>query len=114
MILYNIGVDEITSYLKNTKYKKILIITGNNSYFKSGASAIFKKIINNKITHFYFKNSYFPEIKELKKIVKLSDKIKTDLILAIGGGAVIDYAKIVSCTEYKEITFKKIFRKSKL
>jgi len=109
MILDNIGIDEMTRYLKNTKYKKILIITGNNSYFKSGASAIFKKIINNKITHFYFKNSYFPEIKELKKIVKLSDKIKPDLILAIGGGAVIDYAKIVSCIEYKEITFKKIF-----
>ena len=30
MILDNIGVDEITSYLKNTKYKKILIITGIN------------------------------------------------------------------------------------
>ena len=34
MILDNIGIDEMTRYLKNTKYKKILIITGNNSYFK--------------------------------------------------------------------------------
>ena len=42
MILDNIGIDEMTRYLKNTKYKKILIITGNNSYFKSGASAILK------------------------------------------------------------------------
>ncbi len=109
MKVNDIGFNFLEKFLKKNKYNNIFIITGNNSFFKSGAAIAIKKMINGKNVHFYFKECYFPEIKELKKIVKLLDKIKPDLILAIGGGAVIDYAKIVSCTNYKEITFKNIF-----
>ena len=40
--------------------------------------------------------------------MNFANKFQPDLILAVGGGAVIDYSKIVSCTEYSEISFKKI------
>ena len=38
----------------------------------------------------------------------LFNKIKPDIILAIGGGTVIDYAKVACCTDLKQLTFKKI------
>ena len=39
------GIQDLYGYLKNKKYKKILIITGKNSYFKSGAHITLKSII---------------------------------------------------------------------
>ena len=41
------------------------------------------------------KNKY-PEIKELKKIILYTRRIKPDLIIAVGGGSVIDYAKMAN------------------
>lgn len=84
---------ELEKLLKNFKEKKIFIITGKKSYFKSGASTILKKNINKINTFFYFKKSYLPVLEELKKIIHEINKFKPDLIIAIGGGAVLDYAK---------------------
>ncbi len=100
---------ELNKFLLKKKYKKILIITGKNSFFKSGAARIIGKILELKKTKFFFKKSYIPEIKELKKIVFVANKFKPDLILALGGGAVIDYSKVVSCVNLQEINFRNIF-----
>ena len=108
-MILNDGKNELNRYLKNKKFKKILILSGKNSYYKSGASDILDSITKDKKIKFFFKKNYIPDIKELRIIINLTDKFKPDLILAIGGGAVIDYAKIVSCTDYNEISFKKIF-----
>ena len=108
-MILNDGKEDLTRYLENKKFKKIFILSGKNSYYKSGANKILNPKIKNKETKFFFKKNYIPSIDELKDIVKLTDIFKPDLILAVGGGTVIDYAKIVSCTDYKEISFKKIF-----
>ena len=47
-------------------------------------------------TFIYFKKNYLPELEELKKIIQLMDNIKPDIIIAIGGGCVMDLAKISS------------------
>ena len=83
------------TYIKNKSFKKIFIITGKNSFIKSGAKQLIGKNILKRIKIFYKKN-LIPEINELKKIAILVRDYKPDLIVAIGGGAVIDYAKIVS------------------
>lgn len=108
-MIFNDGKKELMRYLKNKKFKKILILSGKNSYYKSGAYKILNSKTKDKEIKIFFKKSYIPNINELKIIVRLTDNFKPDLILAVGGGTVIDYAKIVSCTNYKEISFKKIF-----
>ena len=85
--------------------KKIFIISGKNSFFKSGAKKFFLKKIKKDNSIFYFKKSKNPEIKELIKISKKISKFKPEIILGIGGGAVIDYVKLAS-TRYK-ISYKK-------
>ena len=107
-MMLNDGKNEINRLLKNNRFKKILIISGKNSYYKSGAFKIINTLIKDKEVRFYFKKNYVPKTDELKIIVKFTENFKPDLILAVGGGTVIDYAKIVSCTDYKEISIKKI------
>ncbi len=93
--------NDLYRFFKLKKFKKIFIITGLNSYKKSGAKKILGEILDKKISFFYFKKNFYPEIKELKKIIFQLNKFKPDLILAVGGGSVIDYAKMAS------ILFKK-------
>ncbi len=85
---------EIKKFINQKKYKKFFIITGFNSYYKSGASKYFEKIFRNKKVKIYFKKNNIPEVRELYKIIKDLNKFKPDLIIAIGGGSVLDYAKL--------------------
>lgn len=87
---------DLMKFLNQKKFLKIFVITGRNSFFKSGANNLIKNISKNKIIKFYFKKSHYPEINELKKIISEIDIFSPDLLLAIGGGAVIDYAKMAN------------------
>ena len=93
---YITSKENLLKFLDDKNFKKILIITGNNSYKKSGAEKLFQKIVVKNQINFYFKKSFLPNIHELKRIYLYYKKINPDLIIAIGGGAVLDYAKIVN------------------
>ena len=77
-------------------FKKILVISGEKSYFASGANKLIKKTLKDKETYLLLKKNKYPEIKELKKIILYTRRIKPDLIIAVGGGSVIDYAKMAN------------------
>jgi alcohol dehydrogenase class IV len=109
-------LDGFFKFLKRNESKKIFIITGKNSFSKSGA----KKLLNlnsKKKLGIYYKKNLYPEISELKKIFFEVKKFNPKIIFAIGGGSVIDYAKIVSVLdnskEIKKIIVKKRLRKKK-
>tara|TARA_B100000886_G_scaffold276455_1_gene200402 strand:+ start:6147 stop:7250 length:1104 start_codon:yes stop_codon:yes gene_type:complete len=80
----------ILNFLKKNSKKKILIITGKKSFFGSKANKIFQKY---KVI---FKSKSYPEIEELKSIYFKVKKFSPDIVIAVGGGSVLDYAKIVS------------------
>ena len=98
----------LENFIQNKKFKKIFILTGKKSYILSGAKNIFKNLLKSKIIYFYYKTSPYPEIKELKKIIISLRKFSPDLIMAIGGGSVLDYAKMANAIEIKEDLEKKI------
>ena len=96
---YSSTPDDLIFFIKKQKYKKIFILCGKKSYTKSGADKIINKIINKKNVKFFFKNSSFPDFNELKNISISIKSFSPDLIIAIGGGSVIDYAKIANVIE---------------
>ncbi len=88
-------MEDFNKIIKKEKFKKIFILSGKNSFYKSKADTFFK-FPKKKILKFFFKKSKLPELNELIIIIKEIEKFNPNLILAIGGGAVIDYAKIAS------------------
>ncbi len=98
--------NDIKTFLEKEKFENIFIITGKNSYYKSGASKIFDNLLSNKKTKFYFKKESVPEFEELKKIINIIRENKPNLIIAIGGGAVIDYAKIANILSIQNVNEK--------
>ena len=102
----NLG--DLENFLKAKNIKNVFIISGLNSYVKSGAKKIMKKFLLNKKTKFFFKKSALPEINELKRIINSIKDFSPDLIIAIGGGSVIDYAKIANSLELSKNVEQKI------
>ncbi len=80
----------------NKTVNKIFFISGRSSFFKTGADKLFENKFEDKQKFLYLKKSYFPNFDELKEIIHLKEKINPDLIIAVGGGCVMDYSKIVS------------------
>ena len=90
----NNSIIDLEKIINQSIFKKFLIISGKKSYNNSGAKNLIKKILKDKEVYLFLKRSPYPEINELKKIILHIERVKPDLIIAIGGGSVIDYAKI--------------------
>lgn len=88
-------INDFNKLIQKEKFKKIFIISGKNSFYKSSANTFFR-FPKKKILKIFFKKSKLPEFNELNIILKEIKIFNPDIILAIGGGAVIDYAKIAS------------------
>ncbi|CAO6124203.1 EutG Alcohol dehydrogenase, class IV [Candidatus Pelagibacterales bacterium] len=88
--------NKLNLFMKKRKIKNILVITGQKSFNFTG----FKKLeiyrkFKSKMTILYKKNE-IPEIQELEYLIKKINIINPDLIIALGGGCVIDYAKLAN------------------
>ncbi len=88
--------DGLKFFTKNKKFEKVLIIAGKKSFKSSGAEKLINKYFKQKKLSFFFKISKYPDFAELKKILLTIKKDLPNLIIAIGGGSVLDYAKIAN------------------
>jgi len=96
------STNDIKDFLYDKNFKKIFILCGKNSFLKSGAKKFIEESLTKKEIRYLYKISNFPTLDELIKIIKNIREFKPDLILAIGGGAIIDYAKIANLIELKD------------
>ena len=108
--------EDVLKFVNDKSFKKIFVLCGKKSFVNSGAENLLKKIKNSEVELSY-KKSEIPILEELIEIIKEIQNFKPDLFLAIGGGAVIDYAKIVNVVDIREdlaeliINYKYLFNK---
>ena len=93
------SIDDVTKFLNDKSFKKIFLLCGKNSFVNSGAENLFNRNIDKNNIKLFFKISKIPNLDELIGIIKEIKIFKPDLILAIGGGAIIDYAKIANLVD---------------
>ena len=93
--------EDIKKFINDKGFNKIFILCGKKSFVISGANNLFKKFISDKEVKFFYKNSELPILEELIKIINEIKRFKPDLILAVGGGTVIDYAKIANVVDVR-------------
>jgi alcohol dehydrogenase class IV len=90
------NLKEFKNLVIKSYYNRVLIVSGKKSFHLSGAKKIIKKIFEKVKKSFYFKKSNLPEVNELKDLIILINNFKPNLIIAIGGGGVMDLAKIAN------------------
>ena len=95
--------NDFKKFIEKKNFKKIFILSGKKSFFLSGANKMFDNRNFSKDLKFFFKKSYYPDYNELIKIILELDDFKPDLFLAIGGGSVIDYAKIANIVKRSDL-----------
>ena len=95
------SIEDVLKFINDKSFKKIFVLCGKKSFVNSGAENLLKKIKNSEVKLSY-KKSEIPILEELIEIIKEIQNFKPDLFLAIGGGAVIDYAKIVNVVDIRE------------
>ena len=93
--------EDIKKFVDDKSFNKIFILCGKKSFVTSGAENLFKKLINDKEIKLFYKNSELPILEELIDIINEIKKFKPDLILGVGGGAVIDYAKMANVVDVR-------------
>ena len=94
--------EDIKKFISDKSFKKIFVLCGKKSFVTSGANNLFKKIIIDKQIKLFYKKLDFPTLEELIDIIYEIKNFKPDLILAVGGGAVIDYAIIANVVDVRE------------
>ena len=94
-------IEDLKKFIDDKSFKKIFILCGKKSFITSGAENFFKKDIKQKEIKFFYKNSDLPILEELIEIIKDIRNFEPNLILAVGGGAVIDYAKIANVVDIR-------------
>lgn len=87
---------DLKKILNKARYNKILIITGKNSFVKSGAKKIILNFLKKKKIKIFYKKLKIPDLRELKKAIKLIKVFRPNLIVSIGGGATLDLSKIAN------------------
>lgn len=93
------SIEDIKKFINDKSFKKIFVLCGKKSFITSGAEEFFKIQLKNKEIQIFKKNSELPVLEELINIIKMIRDFKPSLIIAVGGGAVIDYAKIANVVE---------------
>jgi len=86
----------ISGILAKHDAKKILLVTGKKSFENSGSKDRLSYHLKNFTVERFCEFEVNPNIKDVKTGVDIIKKFEPDIIIAIGGGSVIDIAKLIN------------------
>jgi len=89
-------INQCKKVLKNFAGENILLVTGKTSYSRSKAKESLGNILSNYNVTVFNDFGSDPKIEDIKLGIDLFKKNKIDIVIAIGGGSVIDTAKLIN------------------
>jgi len=90
------ATERLRKFLEGNKIRRIFLVTGGKSYITSGAEQMFRKILASYKVSKFSDFDVNPKLKDVEKGIGIFGKKKFDAIIAIGGGSVIDMAKLIN------------------
>ena len=89
------SINDITKIVYHYNPKSILLVTGKSSYVKSGSQLGINKALKDVNLIHFNEFSVNPKLEEALIGAKIAAENNIDLIISVGGGSVIDMAKII-------------------
>ena len=90
------SLKNIKKIISDLDAKKILLVTGKGSYKKSGSEEKLIQYLGDAIIKRFYDFEPNPNIKDVLVGINIISSFKPDLVIAIGGGSVIDIAKLIN------------------
>ena len=90
------SLKNIKKIISDLDAKKILLVTGKGSYKKSGSEEKLIQYLGDAVIKRFFDFEPNPNIKDVLVGINIISSFKPDLVIAIGGGSVIDIAKLIN------------------
>lgn len=98
----NGSIKKLEEIFNQISCQKIFLVTSRNSFEKSGAKQSMKELLRGRNVLRFFDFEPNPKIEDIEKGVKLFKEFSPDLVIAVGGGSVIDMAKSVNILANQE------------
>jgi alcohol dehydrogenase class IV len=89
------AISELPGILETQRAKTILLVTGPHSYSMSGAADRIDPVLTSYQTVRFSTLADYPDLPDIERGVELCRTINPDVVIAIGGGTVIDIAKLL-------------------
>lgn len=103
-IIYPGAIRELPFVLEQLGVTRVFLVTGNKSYEASGARDVVDTLLGSFYPMRFFDFSPNPDIVDVKKGVAAFKASKCDGVLAIGGGSVMDMAKLIAYFREVDLT----------
>jgi alcohol dehydrogenase class IV len=91
----------------------IFLVTGKNSYTESGAEARIRQVLKGRAQVRFQEFSANPNLADVEAGIRLFRQSQADLILAVGGGSVLDMAKLIGILSTQDVSPRDIVQGQK-
>ena len=95
------SLSELSTILAQYVNCKILVVTGKHSFKLCGASVVLKELLKCHQATYFDDFEVNPKLDDALNGVKLAIDHKVEIIIAIGGGSVLDMAKLIKAFYYE-------------
>jgi len=106
--------EDLSLLIKERSFNNIFLVRGGKSFVNSGADSYIEKLLGDTNIISFSDFDTNPQLEDLKRGVDLFKSDDFDLIIAIGGGSVLDMAKLISVFANQNKDFEDIITNNRI